>query len=311
MNKFICFVLVLWVNISWAQRNVDFVIPFVQGGTADRVAQLLLPHMKEELAPLGINPTLIYRPGASALLAAGIVARTDRLQILLAPNTVITATLINPAGTSINIVTDLVPLVYIGQAPMMLAVNAKSPWKTLGDFQRDCQRRTVTYGSAGIGSISHIATSMLMTYLGCKNMHVPYKGAGQVHVDLLGSHIDFSVDFISSLQNYFDTGMFRPLLSVDLSRNKDHATVPSLTDIGYRDYEFYYWQTLAVSAKIPFAESQALKGALEKTLQRVELRNQLHEAGFVKVGQRIKEDFFASEMHKLEKIISRVSIDAK
>ena len=311
ISKSLALVLILASTMAQAQRNIEFVVPFAQGGTADRLAVNLVGPMREELAAYNINPVLSYRPGGGSTLAASAVARADRLQILMAPNAVVTAAIVNASAANYNLETDFVPLEYLGHIPMLLVVNSASNIHTIQDLQRECRRRPVTYGSAGIGSATHISSSIVMETLQCSGTHVPYKGVGPALTDLQGRHIDLVTDFVTSVRPYIDAQLFRPLLSVDRVRNADFSSLPSMTDIGNADYNFYNWFVLSVNSSAPAAEIAQVREALSKMIQRPDVRTQLKDAGLQGIGKPVARSFFATEFQKFKKIINRSNIDAK
>ena len=310
-SKLLALVLIFSAITAHAQRNIEFVVPFAQGGTADRLAVSIIGPMREELASYNFNPVLSYRPGGGSTLAASMGARSDRLQILMAPNAVVTASIVNVSAANYNLETDFVPLVYLGHIPMLLVVNSASGIHTIQDLQRECRRRPITYGSAGIGSATHISSSIVMETLQCSSTHVPYKGVGPALADLQGKHIDLVTDFVTSVRPYIDTQLFRPLLSVDRMRNADFSNLPSMTDIGNTDYDFYNWFILAVNSSASAVEIAQVRDALSRVIQRPDVRTQLKDAGLQSIGKQIPRFFLVNEFQKFKKIISRANIDAR
>lgn len=310
-SKLLALVLIVSTITAQAQRNIEFVVPFAQGGTADRLALNLVGPMRDELSNYNFNPVLSYRPGGGSTLAASMVARSDKLQILLAPNAVVTASIVNASAAKYNLETDFVPLEYLGHIPMLLVVNAASSIYTIQDLQRECRRRPITYGSAGIGSATHISSSIVMETLKCSSTHVPYKGVGPALADLQGKHIDLVTDFVTSVRPYIDAQLFRPLLNVDRIRNADFSNLPSMTDIGNNDYDFYNWFILAVNSSAPAVEITQVRDALHRVMQRSDVRTQLKEAGLQSIGKQIPRSFLAAESQKFKKIINRANIDAR
>jgi tripartite-type tricarboxylate transporter receptor subunit TctC len=310
-HKLLAIILSLLCTMAHAQRNINLVVPFTFGGTADRVALIILPFLKLELAKHNLTPVITYISGGGGLIGAAAVAKSDRPQLLLAPNTLLTASLINSAAASFSVTEDIVILQYIGHVPMLLVVNKNSPWASINDLQKDCQRRPVVYGSAGIGTLTHVSSAMIMQHLGCKTVHVPYKGSGQAHIDLSGNHIEFTTDFVTSIKPHIDAGTFRPLLAVDKNRNRDYPTVHSLGDIDFKEYDLYNWFTLAASANLPAEEIIKLKQILHKVFQNPSLRHQLQLAGYKGIDQPIPPNFLNVELQKMKQILGKISIDAK
>jgi tripartite-type tricarboxylate transporter receptor subunit TctC len=311
MKNKIFALLLFAASLAHAQRNVEFVIPFAQGGTADRLALSLIGPMREELAPYNINPVLIYKPGGGSTLATSSVAQADKLQILMAPNAIITAAIVNPSAANYNLEIDLVPLEYIGHISMLLVVNANSNIHTVRDLQRECKTRPITFGSAGIGSATHISSSIALTALRCPSIHVPYKGVGPALADLQGKHIDVVTDFVTSVRPYIDAKAFRPLLSVDRNQNPEFSHLPTMLNIGNNDYDFYNWFVLAVNSSAPKDDIAQVRRALHNMMSRADVRKQMHEAGLRDIGKTIPRSFLIQEYRKFKKIINRINVDAK
>ena len=310
-NKIITFLLVCLMNTAFAQRAVEFVIPFPQGGSADRTALILITYMREEFIKSGLTPVLSYRPGAGSILATASVVNSDRLQIFMAPNGVVTSVIVNPTPVTYDIKQDLVPLEYIGHIPALLVVNSKSKFKTIQDIQQECQQRPIVFGSAGVGSITHIASAIVLAHLKCPSTHIPYKGVGPALVDLQGSHIDMVTDFVASVRTHIEANTFRPLLSVGQHKNPDYPNLPSMGDIGYLNYEIDTWFVLAVGAKVPAADIAIVQPILHRMMQRTDLRKQLQENGLHGIGTKMPPNFFVVEHSKFERILKRIELNDK
>lgn len=308
-SKFLALVLSLLGTIACAQQSVEFVIPFAQGGTADKLALILLGPLKTEMLQIGMVPVLTYKPGSGSTLATNYVAKSSQVRILLAPNAVVTAPIVNRAASTYNVETELLPLEFVGHLPMLLVTNAQSDLTTIKELQRECHRRNITYGSAGVGSATHIASVLVLNALGCPSTHIPYKGVGPALVDLQGNHISLVTDFEASIRPYIDTKIFRPLLTLSRSRNADFPGVPSMTDIGVPNYDFYNWFIIAVNSSAPQDDITKIQAAVKRVMLDRDLQRQLQEVGFRGVGTPITKSFLANESAKFEKIINKINID--
>lgn len=294
-----------------AQRTVEFVIPFAQGGTADKLALILLGPMKNELAQVGFTPVLTYKPGAGSAIAANYVAKSTNIHILMAPNAIVTSPIVNRSAATYNLETDFTVLEYLGYPSMFLVVNANSDIQTVNDLQKLCQSKPITYGSGGIGTSTHLTGSIVMSALKCKATHVPYKGSGPAMVDLQGNHIITLVDFEPSVRQYIDAKIFRPLLVVDQKRNQDFANLPSMSDIGMPGYDFYNWFVLAVNSSASEDDIAKIRLSLNRVVQNQDVRQHLREAGLRNIGAKISKNFLSQESTKFSKIIDKVSINGQ
>ena len=304
-TKFLLAFALIFSNSAFAQRVVEFVIPFAQGGTADRLAAVVMPFLKQELAQINVNPVLAFRPGAGGALGAGQVAKADRLQILLAANALVTVTIVNPQAVTYSLEKDFVPLVYLGRFPMLLIVKSTSPINTWQDLKSHCKSNTISMGNSGVGSATHIAATLVTDFIGCKTTHIPYKGIGQAMVDLLGNHTDALVDFVPSAKQHLDSGNLKAILSVDQQR---FDNVPSVKDIGFTNYDFDNWFVLAVNSNAPQAEIQQMQQALNAVMQKRELLHQLEQLGVRGYNANLPSNFFVVQQQRFRQILRRVNV---
>lgn len=310
-NKLLAILLLLISTSVHAQRNIEFVIPFAPGGSADHIALSLLGPMREELAPLGINPVMTHRPGAGSTIGTASVANSDKLQIFMAPIAVVSSAIVNSSTINYNIKSDLIPLGYIGHVPSLLVTNSNNSIKTFQDLVKECQKRPISYGTAGVGSISHIMAASVLLHVQCKGTHVPYKGVGPAVADLQGQHIDLVVDFLPSIQSKVEANIVRPLLIIQQNRHNDFSSIPAMSDLGYKSYEISTWFVLAVGNKVPPADVATIQPAVARLFHRPDVIRELQKSGLHSIGKKISSNFFEVQYEHLEKIIKTLDLNAK
>ena len=179
---------------AWAQSDtrapstMRIVVPFSPGGSNDVIARVIAPLLAKRL-----DTTVIVenRPGAGGTIGADLVARApkDGGTLLLTSASLLTAAATQPK-LPFDPVASLAPVAMVGNGPMLLAVAATSPWRTPADLITDVRSRpgAVNYGTAGIGSIAHLATELMTDAAGVRATHVPYKGASDARLGLVGDH---------------------------------------------------------------------------------------------------------------------------
>jgi tripartite-type tricarboxylate transporter receptor subunit TctC len=308
MNKFLIAIIISVLTSLASAKTVDFVVPYAPGGTADRMAITILPFLKNELAEHDLVPVLTYRPGAGSVLGSATVAKSspDKLQLLLVGNSVVTAPIINPSAAGYDISTDFLILDYLGHIPMLLVVNANSSIKSIDDFKKQCRQTSMSYGSSGIGSVTHIASAMVSDLLQCKSTHVPYKGLGQAITDLQGGHINFVSDFTASIGPHIESGMFRAILSVDRQRLPSYPKIPSMADIGDKDYNFYNWFVLMTNANANTADLSKVRSAVKRLSTNSELQRQLQTIGLQGSNIAWDQQFLVREHTNFTRILKGI-----
>jgi tripartite-type tricarboxylate transporter receptor subunit TctC len=128
---------------------------------------------------------------------------------------------------------------------------------------------------------------------------------------LHSQHIDIVTDFVVSVKPRIDANVFRPILTVEQRRNPDFADLPSMTEIGYKNYVFYNWFVLTLSASVPPSDIDLVQQAMQAMIQRPDVRKQLQEAGLQGIGNRMASNFLTMQHTQLEKIVKQINLDAK
>lgn len=298
----------LLANIAWA-KTVELVVPWAPGGTTDRVAQVVLTQARPEFAKNGITLNIAYRPGASGLLGANSVAATEpgKMQILLAGNTMISTAIANPGVATYDVEKDYVMLGYIGHVPMVTVVNTASGMRSIKDWRAACQRRSLTYGTAGAGSNTHISSALMSAMLGCAGIAVPYKGAAPAVTDLLGGHIDYLSDYVSGVIQHIDAGKFTPLVVLDRNRLPELPTVPTIVELGHKEYNFYNWFALASNATADPADIVLAQRIFAQVLASPDVALQLQEIG-IRGRRTVPVDFLVQERQSFQQVLKRANI---
>ena len=179
---------------TWPDKPIRLIVNFGTGGAPDVVARLYAPRLSEALG----QPVLVEnRAGAGGNIGVEAVARS-------APDGY---TLLSSASSSFVIgphvyklafdpVKDIAPVAPMALTPMYLVVRSDSPAKTVGELVAYARANPgkLNYGSAGNGTLPHVAGEMLVRTAGVQAVHVPFKGSGAALAALLGEQVDFVFD---------------------------------------------------------------------------------------------------------------------
>lgn len=307
--KKIFIAMVLVVNTAWA-NVVELVVPWSPGGTTDKVAQVILVHARPEFANHGMSLNIAYRPGVGGLLGANSVAAapTGTMQILLAGNTMISTAIINPAAATYDVAKDFTMLGYIGYVPMVTVVNSSSGIRNIADLRKVCQQRKLSYGTAGVGSNTHISSALVTAMFGCvDSVAVPYKGAAPAVNDLLGGHIDYLSDYEAGVLQHIKSGKFTAVVMLDRRRSTELPDVPSLTELGYRDYNFYNWFALTANSTADPGHLAIAERIFSKVLASAEVADQLEKVG-IRGRQQVAPNFLLTERRNFLQILKNANI---
>jgi tripartite-type tricarboxylate transporter receptor subunit TctC len=250
------------VEVSWP-KIIRIVVPFSPGAANDTFARAL---GKELTQSLGSTIVVENRPGAGGSIGAELVARAapDGATILLTSVTYATNAALQK-NVSFDPTGSLAPVAMVAHGPMLIAVNGNSPYKTLTELLAASRgsATTVTYGSAGIGSIAHMSSELLNAMAKTDARHIPYKGVSNAVADLLGGRIDFLVTTIASVRGQIQTGTLRALAVTSLEKSPLAPNIPPVAQ-DIPGYSVEAWWGIFAPAGMSAVQMDALNGAIRK-----------------------------------------------
>jgi len=226
---------------SYPERPIRMVVPFAPGGGSDISARVLAVGLGESL-----KQTIVVdnRPGAGSILGCDIVAKSapDGYTTLLgnismAFNTALYKKL------PYDVIKDFSPITLVTDQPNILVANPALPAKTFKEFLSlaDSQPGKLNYGSAGLGSGTHLAMEMLLMSRRLDLTHVPFKGTGPALTALLGNQISV---FFSTYASALPHVKGNRLIGYAVTSSKRTATlpqVPTVAESGFPGYEYSTW----------------------------------------------------------------------
>lgn len=253
---------------GYPEQPIKLVVGFPPGGGADFVARQVAQRLG---ATLHISVVVDNKPGANGVIAAAEVARapTDGYTLLLG---VTASQSISPAlnpNLPYDSLKDFTPITKIGDTPLVLVINPKTAAKTLEEFLllAKASPTPLTYGSAGIGNITHMAAELFMQSSGVGNFrHIPYKGSSQVLTDLMGGRIDAYFDTLPSSLPFIQSGQLRALAVTGSTRATNAPGIPTMQEAGVPGFQTTTWFGVFAPAKLSAERGNKLYEALRKGL---------------------------------------------
>lgn len=217
---------------TFPSRPVTLVIPFPPGGATDTQFRALASAASKELG----QPIVVSnRAGVGGTLGPVTMARTaapDGYTVAVLPGTLYRLPhLLKSADWDPT--RDFTYIVGLTAYSFAITVAADSPWKTVPDMLAAAKAKPdqYSYGTVGTGSTGHIASSRLLKAAGVKMNFVPFKGAAEQQLALIGGHIDMVGDAGWGVQA--KAGKIRPLALMAEKRAKNWPDVPTLKELGY------------------------------------------------------------------------------
>jgi tripartite-type tricarboxylate transporter receptor subunit TctC len=178
------------------------------------------------------------------------------------------------------------PVTLIAAAPLLVVVPAKSPYTTFKDLIDDARANPgkLTYGSAGNGSASHLASLLLNVVAKLDTVHLPYKGAGPALNDLLGAQSGYMLTTIPSVIGLVETGQLRALAVTTKTRAAILPNVPTIAESGWPDYESSAWYGFVVPKGTPTEVITIIRDATVASINAPTIRARLDGEGAQPIG---------------------------
>lgn len=224
----------------WPQRPIKIVVPYAPGASSDNVARRMGQALSERLRQSVIVEN---RTGAAGAIGAAVVAKEkpDGYTLLAHdPAYVLLPHLSKSLPYDPN---DLIPIGAVVFSPFGIIVKTDSRFQTLQDLVAYARAnpKKVTFGSGGEGSSPHLASELFASVIGAELYHVPYKGAGEAVLALLGGQID--MQFVSPLTalGQVKAGKVRMLAISGAHRVTVLPGVPTFAEAGVKDFGVSNW----------------------------------------------------------------------
>jgi tripartite-type tricarboxylate transporter receptor subunit TctC len=295
---------------NYPTRPIRFVVPFAPGGGNDISARIVAEGLTHALG----KPVIVdNRPGAGSILGTEIVAKA-------APDGY---TLLNAgAGTVFNValyqklpydtLRDFTPVTLLAEQPNILVAHPSLPAKTFQEFiaLARSQPGKLTYGSAGVGTGTHLAMELLLMSQKIEVLHVPYKGTGPSLNALLGNEISAFLSTFASAVPHVKSGRLRAFAVTSAKRASVLPEVPTVAESGIPGYEYSTWYGLLSPASVPRAIVNRLNKETVAALNVPEVRQRYIAQGVDPIPSTAAHfaGYIKSETEKWSKVIQVAKI---
>jgi tripartite-type tricarboxylate transporter receptor subunit TctC len=265
---------------DYPNRPITLVVPFPPGGSTSIVARIVGEKMGEML---GQQMVIDNRGGAGGTIGTRAVAKStpDGYTILLGytGTLAIGPTLYNNVGYDPR--KDFAPIGLIGHAPNSLVLHpsfAPRSVKELVDYAK-ANPGKVNYGSAGVGTVSHVSGVYFANAAGIQLTHIPYKGTGPALADLLGGHIPMAFAPIPATHANVAEGKLRGLAVTSGKRSSLLPDVPTIAEAGVPGFEASLYYGIVAPAGTPRPIVDKLNQVLRAALASDDVRKRLSTDG--------------------------------
>jgi len=297
---------------DYPARPVKVVVPYPAGGLVDLITRVVTERVA---ASLGQQFVIESRAGANGTIATASVAHAepDGYTLLMITD----SHAVNPLfykNLSYDSVKDFAPIGLIGKSPMVLTVHVSVPARTVKELigLARADPGSLSYGSIGLGSASHLAGEMFKLRACVDMLHVPYRGCAPAVNDLIAGHL--KTMFLTPVSGlpHIRSGRLAPLAIAAPARFELMPDVPTMAEAGV-PLEAAYWVGMAAPAATPPAVIAKLEKALSEATAASDVRGRLTQMGaivtplapaafgdFIRADLKAWADFVAESKIKVE-----------
>jgi tripartite-type tricarboxylate transporter receptor subunit TctC len=264
---------------KWPERPIKIVLPFGPGGVADVTARILATKLTDKF---GQQVLIENMPGPGGINAARSVINSP-------PDGYTMAYVTN--GTSISVaafnklpfdpVKDLQMVSMAGTFDLVIAVDANSEYKTLGDFIKAAKANPgkLNVGTTLLGGTQNLGAELFKSLAGLNIQIVVYKTSPDIVVAMLRNDVQMMIDFPPAVQGQVNDGKVRILASSGPKRSQFTPKVPTVDEAGVKGYEVISWNGVGVPKGTPQAVIDTMNKAMREALATPELKAQYEKVG--------------------------------
>ncbi len=298
---------------TYPNKPIKMIVPVPPGGGADAVARGYAQQMSKFL---GKQIVIENRAGAAGIIAMEALSKAPPDGYTLIQTNISTIS-INPFiynKLPYDAFNDFSAISLTSSDPLILVVNSNLQVSNLKELLSYAKSKSsgLTYGSLGNGSIQHLCGHVFGIESSMNFLHVAYKGAAPVTVDLIGGQIDMAFSGPGTVAGHIKSGKLVPIAITGNERNPFFPELPTLKELGYKRMGFTLWNGLLAPSGTPQSIIQTLSNAAQKAAQASELVQSMTQQNIQAIANS-PEEFSAlikQEQARYSQIVKESNIQA-
>ncbi len=262
------------------QKPVRLVVGFAPGGGSDLLARAISPELGELL---GQAVVIDNKPGAAGIIANELVAKAppDGYTLLVgsaAAFSIIPHMMEKPPYDAQK---DYAAVSPFARNTFMLVAHPSLAANNVGELIAFARSNpgAINFGSAGNGSIMHLAMEMFASMAGIRMTHVPYKSAGPALLDVVAGRIQLLFNTTGITVPYGQSGKLKVLAASTARRAELFPNVPTMSEAGVKGYELFNWFGIFAPAGTPRPVIERLNGATNRALAQPKVLERIRSGG--------------------------------
>ena len=295
---------------DYPSRPVRMIVPWVAGGGTDILARILSVKLTENLG----QPIIIdNRPGVNGVIGSALAAKATpdgHTMILEAVEHVINAS--TYAKLPYDTLGDFAPVGLVAGHSLVLVVHPSFPPKSLRELIALAKSKPseLSFGSWGEGSLAHLSGEMIKNRAAINMVHVPYKGAPQAVIDVIGGRLSMVFTTMPIGIPAIKSGKARPLAVTSAKRLSYVPEVPTMIESGYPGFEVESWRGMYLPAGSPKKVIARLNSEFVRILQIPDIKDRVVASGFEPMTSTPEEldKFGRAELAKWAKVAKTAGV---
>jgi tripartite-type tricarboxylate transporter receptor subunit TctC len=257
----------------YPNKTVKIVAPVQPGGGVDLTARTVAEQLTKSMGQSFIVENV---SGGGGVIASQNVARAAPDGYTLMLGYVATHGTV-PAVRKVpyDAVKDFTPIAMVVGTPNVLVVGAGVPVTDMKSLVEYAKKNKVSYGSAGQGSLTHLAMEQFRTAAGFDAVHAAYRGIGPAITDVLGGQTQMMMPGLAAATPHIRGGKLKPIAVTGVKRHPLLPEVPTFEELGYKGFDGVQWYAIVGPAKMPPEITKRLNDEINKALATPELRQRL------------------------------------
>ncbi len=301
----------LSADLDYPSKPITFIVAYAPGGQGDAFARIVAERL-----------TVIYKqsvivdnhPGVSGVVGTRLAtkAKNDGYTLFLGQTGEIAVNRAMIKDMGFDPLKELMPVVLIGNAPLVLLVANDSPFKNINDLIEAAKSKPgrLSFASVGAGTPGHLAATALSLGVKVEMVHIPYKGVGSLMTDLMAQRLDLFFSSASAAMPQIKGGKLRALAITTPKRMASLPQVPTIAEVAIAGFNYSLWGGLFAPAGTPQAVILSLNKEVNQLLAVPELKAQM-ELDNLAVPANSVADFTAyvgAEAVKFEKLVKDANL---
>jgi tripartite-type tricarboxylate transporter receptor subunit TctC len=316
MKRLLAAVLLVGVVTAQAQeyptKPIRMLVPFAPGGAVDTTARVLAQAMQQR-----VNWQFVVenRPGGNGFIATTAVAKApaDGYTLLMAHTGEFA---VNPAlfdNVPYDLERDFAPITMVSDAPMLYLANEKAPFNNFGELvaQAKAKPGSISFGSAGNGSINHLAGEWLAQAAGIQLLHVPYKGGAPAAAAVAAGDVHFGVMAVPGAMPHIKSGRGKVIGITTAKKSPLDPSWATPRDAGIPDLDASIWVGLFAPKGTPQPVIDRINAEVRKTLEIAEVRKRFVESGGAEAVGMTPAEFIArikADAERYKRVIQKAGV---